>query len=115
MSCEVVIGGTDEESARPPRRRDLTPKLTGRQVWKCVRGTHEKPAPIVVGAADKWAEVVTDLENLRERATPGEIETARGLLREIIGEVSIKQKPDGIFAYTMLSATGYKAGAQKRT
>jgi hypothetical protein len=49
------------------------------------------------------------------RATPGEVETARGLLREIIGEVSITEKPDGIFAYTMLNATGYKAGAEKRT
>jgi hypothetical protein len=55
------------------------------------------------------------LENLRERATPGEVETARGLLREIIGEVSITEKPDGIWANTMLNVTGYKDGAQKRT
>ena len=74
-----------------------------------------KPVPIQAGAADKWAEVVGDLENLRNRATAGEIETARGLLREIIGEVSITEKPDGIFAYTRLNATGYKAGAEKRT
>ncbi len=75
----------------------------------------ENPSPLVVGAADKWAEIVADLENLRTRATPGEVETARGLLREIIGEVTITEKPDGIFAYAKLGATGYKAGAQKRT
>jgi hypothetical protein len=52
---------------------------------------------------------------LNQRATPGEVETARGLLREIIGEVSITEEPNGIFAYPKLNATGYKTEAEKRT
>jgi len=28
-----------QETARPSRRRDFTPKVTSRQMWKCVRGT----------------------------------------------------------------------------
>jgi len=56
---------------------------------------------------------VSDLENLRNYAEPDEVETARGLLREIIGEVEIKEETDGVFAYTKLNAISvYKAGAQ---
>jgi hypothetical protein len=75
----------------------------------------QNPSPLVVGGADKWIEVVADLENLRSRATHEDVETARGLLREIIGEVSVKEKPDGICAYAKLNTTGYKSGAQERT
>ena len=72
--------------------------------------------PLISGAADKWQEIVSDLENLRNYAEPDEVETARGLLREIIGEVEIREETDGVFAYTKLNAISvYKAGAQKRT
>ncbi len=38
------------------------------------------------------------------------------LLREIIGEVGIKENGDGVFAYARLnSAAGYNGGAEKRT
>ncbi len=59
---------------------------------------------IVPGAADKWREIVNNLENLREYAKPDEMETARGLLREIIGEVIVKEEPDGTYAYPTISA-----------
>jgi len=39
----------------------------------------------------------------------------RRLSCQYLGEVSITEKPDGIFAYTKLNATGYNDGAQKRT
>ena len=52
----------------------------------------------------KWREIVSNLENLREYAKPDEMETARGLLREIIGEVIVKEEPDGTYAYPTISA-----------
>ncbi len=46
----------------------------------------------------------------------GSARSARGLLREIIGEVEIKEETDGVYAYMKLNAVSvYKAGAQKRT
>ena len=71
---------------------------------------------MVTGAADKWVEIASNLENLSELAKPDEIVRARELVREIVGETEIKETTDGVFAYTKLNAaSGYKDGAQKRT
>ena len=71
---------------------------------------------LIVGATEKWCEIASNLENLCDYADPDEVTTARGLIREIIGEIEVKETPDGVFAYTKLnSASGYKSGAQKRT
>jgi len=65
---------------------------------------------------EKWCEIAANLENLCDYANPDEVATARGLVREIIGEIEVKETTDGVFAYTKLNATsGYKVGAQKRT
>ena len=51
-----------------------------------------------------------------ELCRPDEIETARGLLREIIGEVVVRPTPDGTFAYPMMNSSGVNiSGAQERT
>ena len=71
---------------------------------------------LVVGAEDHWRALVADLENLRDYAEPHEVEQARVLLQEIIGEIEVREEPGGVFAYTRLNAaTGYKDGAQERT
>lgn len=69
--------------------------------------------PLIAGAANKWNAVVSDRENIRNFAKPFKVETARGLLRKIIGEVEIREESDGVFAYTKLNAVGvYKGGAE---
>ena len=56
------------------------------------------------------------MENLREYAKPDEMETARGLLREIIGEVIVKEEPDGTYAYPTISAKSvYISGTGRGT
>jgi len=59
---------------------------------------------------------VTNLEDLRDYATPDEMKSVRALLREIIGEVLVRETPDGTYAYPALSLPGvYISGAEKRT
>ena len=71
---------------------------------------------IVTGAQDKWCEIVSNLENLRNYATPDEIESARVELREIIGEVLMIEKGAHVFAQTKLNENmGFNSGAEKRT
>jgi len=71
---------------------------------------------LVTGAAEKWVEVASNLENLCDIAKPDEMATARKLVQEIIGETEIKETTDGVFAFARLNTTsGDKAGAQKRT
>lgn len=96
----------------------LTEKLRDLEVRKAEMPTFvDLPnMPLIESATEKWKEIVSDLENLRNCANPDEVESARGILREIIGEVEIREEPDGVFAYTKLNAISvYKAGAQKRT
>ncbi len=69
-----------------------------------------------MGATEKWCEIASNLENLCDDAKPDEVTAARRLVREIVGEIEVKETTDGVFAYTKLNAvSGYKAGAQKRT
>ncbi len=71
---------------------------------------------MIAGATEKWCEIASNLENISDYAKPDEVTAARRLIREIIGEIEVKETTDGVFAYTKLNAaSGYKAGAQKRT
>ena len=71
---------------------------------------------LIAGATEKWCEIASNLENISDYAKPDEVIEARRLVREIIGEIEVKETTDGVFAYTKLNAaSGYKAGAQKRT
>ena len=71
---------------------------------------------LITGATEKWCEIASNLENISDYAKPDEVTEARRLVREIIGEIEVKETTDGVFAYTKLNAaSGYKAGAQKRT
>ena len=69
----------------------------------------------MTGAADQWRELVTNLENLSAYAKPDEMETARALLHDYIGEVSVVEEAGQVFACAKLSgAVRYKSGAQER-
>ncbi len=71
---------------------------------------------MIAGATEKWCEIASNLENISDYAKPDEVTEARRLVREIIGEIEVKETTDGVFAYTKLNAaSGYKDGAQKRT
>ena len=71
---------------------------------------------LIAGATEKWCEIASNLENISDYAKADEVTEARRLVREIIGEIEVKETTDGVFAYTKLNAaSGYKAGAEKRT
>ncbi len=60
---------------------------------------------------DRWRELVTNLEALPTLAKPDELETARSVLHDLIGTVSIVEDGDHVFADTMLcGGTGYNSG-----
>lgn len=83
---------------------------------RLLSASNAAPSSLVTGADKKWREIVGDLENLKDYAKPDEVERARSLLREIIGEVEIREEPAGTFAYVSVqTAGGYKDGAEKRT
>ncbi len=89
-------------------------ELEARREELCV----QKPVTtdLITGATEKWCEIASNLECLSDLAKPDEITTARRVIREIIGEIEVKETTDGVFAYTKLNAaSGDKAGAQKRT
>ena len=68
------------------------------------------------GAAEKWREIVTNLENLNKYARQDEVDAARAALCGIIGEVTIVEEGPHVLAYPMLSKNvGYNSGAEKRT
>ena len=95
----------------------LTAKLRNLEEQKEVLASYVPvTTDLIVGATEKWCEIASNLENLCDYANPDEVTAARGLIREIIGEIEVKETPDGVFAYTKLNAaSGYKAGAEKRT
>ncbi len=69
-------------------------------------------SPIISGAADKWREVVENLESLHKYAKPEEVEEAREALKGIIGEVTVVEEGERILAYPKLGHTFvYKSGA----
>ena len=71
---------------------------------------------LVVGAAEKWREIVTNLENLNKYAKQDEVDAARNALRGIIGEVTVVEEGPHVLAYPKLSNNvGYNSGAEKRT
>ena len=97
----------------------LTAKL--RDLEKQKRALAQKvpsavPSMLLTGAADQWRELVGNLERLNRYATPDEMEAARVMLRDYIGEIAVTEEAGGVFAYTKLSnGAGYKSGAEERT
>ena len=58
---------------------------------------------------------MTDLENLNQYAKPDEMDSARGTLRQIIGEVTVVEDDTGVIACAKLSNDAvYKHGAENR-
>jgi hypothetical protein len=103
----VELGRSDALTARLrdlEAKRDRLAELT------------ESPARLVTGADEKWREIVSNLENLKDYALPDEVHSARELIREIIGEVVVREEPDGTYAYPAINTLSvYICGAQERT
>ena len=72
----------------------LTAKLRELEQRKRVLGRQSAVVPqLVNGAAAQWREIVSNLERLADYSTPDELETARTLLADYIGEVSVVERP----------------------
>jgi hypothetical protein len=68
--------------------------------------------------ADRWREIVMDLERLHERPgiSVGEINEARVSVHELLGETVVIERNDGVYVQVGLrSLAVYKGGAQERT
>ena len=83
--------------------------LTGRlrELEKQKRALAQKvssavPFRLLPGAADRWRELVANLEPLNP--TPDEMEIARQLLHDNIREVAITEDASGVFAYARLNS-----------
>jgi DNA invertase Pin-like site-specific DNA recombinase len=70
--------------------------------------------PILAGAEDTWKKIIGDLENLKDYTTPDQIEEARRLIRDIVGEVVVEETTDNVSIHAGL-LIGCKDGAQERT
>ena len=88
-------------------------KLTHKEVIRRFKGKH---GDRLADAAEKWREIVSNLEDLRHYAKPDELDSAREAIREIVGEISVFEKDSHVFAKTKLNENmGFESGAQKRT
>jgi len=68
------------------------------------------------GAADQWRETRGEPENLGTYAKPDEMEIARGVIHDYIGEVSVVEDASGVYGLVrMCNGPGYESGAQERT
>jgi hypothetical protein len=71
---------------------------------------------VTAGAADQWRELVANLENLSKYARPDEMEIARAVIHDYIGEVSVVEDASGVYGLVRMSnGAGYKSGAQEET
>ena len=103
----MELGRSDALTAR---LRDLEAKR------ERLADSSESPTRLVTCADEKWREVVSNLENLKDYALPDEVHSARDLIREIIGEVPVREEPDGTYAYPAINTQSeYISGAQERT
>jgi site-specific DNA recombinase len=72
-----------------------------------------RPAALLTGASDQWRELVTNLEHLGKYARPDEMELARAVIHDYIGEVSVIEDSRGVYGLVRMSnGAGYKSGAQ---
>ena len=56
---------------------------------------------------------MTNLENLGARAEPEELEIARAVVHDYLGEVTVVEESGGVFGYPRVTlVSGYKSGAQ---
>jgi hypothetical protein len=51
------------------------------------------------GAAEEWRRIVANLAWLGDVSTPDELEEARTLLADLIGEVAVVERPDGVVGF----------------
>jgi len=65
---------------------------------------------LTTGAADQWRELVANLEYAR----PDEMEIARAVIHDYIGQVSVVEDVRGVYGLVRMSnGAGYKSGAQE--
>lgn len=92
----------------------LTAKL--RELEKQKRALAHQPPPVAVlmaGAADQWRDLVANLDQIGKYAQPDELELARTIVHDYIGEVSVVEDVAGVYGLVRMSnGAGYKAGAQ---
>lgn len=95
----------------------LTAKLRELEKQKRTLAQQAPRVPaLTTGAADQWHELVTNLENLGKYARPDEMEIARTVIHDYIGEVSVVEDANGVYGLVRMSnGAGYKSGAQERT
>ena len=63
---------------------------------------------------DQWRELVANLEHLGKYARPDEMEVARAVIHDYIGEVSVVEDARGVYGLVRMSnGAGYKSGAQE--
>jgi hypothetical protein len=70
---------------------------------------------IVTGGVEQWTEIAANLARIGDKMTPDELETAREIVHDYIGEVSVVEEGEGVFGYVRLAKprAGYKSGAQE--
>jgi DNA invertase Pin-like site-specific DNA recombinase len=93
----------------------LTARLTELEKRKAQLESVESVAIIVPDAEKVWQRIVGNLENLKDSADPGQVETARGLIQGIIGEVTITENNNGEPVLIPRLAVGCNLGAEERT
>ena len=69
---------------------------------------------MATGAADQRRELVANLENLGKYARPDEMEIARAVIHDYIGEVLVVEDARGVYGLVRMSnGAGYESGAQE--
>jgi hypothetical protein len=103
----IVVGKSD----------GLTAKLRELEKQKRALGQQAPPVSVLMtGAADQWRELVTNIEGLAKHAKPDELEAARMILHDYVGEVSVVEDAAGVYGLVRVTnGVGYKSGAQERT
>ena len=93
----------------------LTTKLRELERQKRVLAQMAPTVPaLTTGAADQWRELVANRENLGTYARPDEMEIARTIIHDYIGEVSVVEDARGVYGLVRMSnGAGYESGAQE--
>ena len=82
----------------PSKSDVLTAKLRELEKQKRALAQHAPKVPaLATGAADQWRELVAKLENLGKYARPDEMEVARAVIHDYIGEVSVVEDARGVY------------------
>ena len=94
----------------------LTAKLRELEKQKRALAQQAPRVPALTTGAPISGALVTNLENLGKYARPDEMEIARAVIHDYIGEVSVVEDASGVYGLVRMSnGAGYKSGAQERT